>query len=835
MSIFFKKILNSITLFLFVIFANAQNSFLQGTILDENNKPLEKVNISIVELKKGTVSDSTGNFRIELPSDTNLTLFCTYVGLIPYSKTINLKKGETKILTIKMFKQIQEIKEVLIKDEQIRTTTMMRIDPKNVEIIPSVTGSVESILFSLPGVSSYSELSSQYSVRGGNYDENLVYVNDIEVFRPLLVRDAQQEGLSFINPDLVSSIKFSAGGFEARYGDKMSSVLDIKYKKPREFSGSVAVSLLGANIHIEDATDNYRLTQIYGLRYRTNQYLLNSLDVQGDYKPSFLDFQSYITYDLTDKWELALLTNMSRNKYLFVPETRKTKFGTINQALQLTIYYDGQEIDNFNTFTGAIAATNKLNNKTTLKFIASSFYTSENISFDLDGQYFIDELERDFSKKNFGDVAFNRGVGEQLKHARNKLFGQVYSFYHKGFFENKNKEIQWGTRYQHEIIDDIYKEWIMIDSAGYSLPQYPPDKIILFSSYRTKNFLETNRLTGYIQQSIEFDNKDSANFNFTYGLRLHYWDLNKQLLFSPRVNLSFKPNWNKDFLFRISSGFYLQPPFYRELRDLQGIVHKNVKAQESYHLVLGNDYNFKVWNRPFKLVSELYYKYMRNINPYEIDNLQIKYYAKNNAIAYATGIDLRINGEFIKGVDSWASLSFMQTKEDLLDDYYYDYFNKEGEKIIKGFTFDQTAVDSVIHKPGYIPRLTDRRVNFGLFFQDYLPNNPEYKMHLNLLFGTALPFGPPDNNRYRDTLRMPPYKRVDIGFSKVLKKEDKQLPDKNPFHFFSSIWLTAEIFNLIQANNTISYLWVQDVTGRQYAVPNYMTGRRINVKILFKF
>jgi len=830
-----------------IISFGQDNAVVRGTITDSIGNPIEAVNVAVVGLTGGATTDKFGNYELQVPSQRDITIAFSYIGFSTQKIKVRLAPGSVHTITPVLKVSSTELSDITIEDQHIRTTTLTRINPKTVSVIPSASGGVEAIIKTLPGVSSSNELSSQYSVRGGNYDENLVYVNDIEIYRPFLVRSGEQEGLSFINSDMVSSILFSAGGFDAKYGDKMSSVLDIQYRKPKELAGSLSMSLLGGAVHVEGVTANYRLTYQLGLRHKANQYLLNSLNTKGDYKPSFTDFQGLFTYDVTDEIEISLLGNYARNRYTFIPLTRETKFGTVNEALQLKIYFDGQEIDEYETFQGAVSTTISPNTNLKLKFIGAGFKTYESETFDIQGQYWLDELEKDISKETFGEAKLNKGVGTYLTHARNYLDATVYSIAHKGYFTKGIRYFQWGAKYQHEEINDKLSEWHMIDSAGFSLPKtqdsvgftnpdaQPQQSLELKDVLKAKASLSSNRFSGYLQNNWTWNSDDTVEYSFTMGMRANYWDLNKQMLLSPRFSFSIQPNWKKDIVFRAAAGYYQQPPFYRELRDLNGVVHTDVKAQESIHFVLGSDYNFQAWNRPFKLVTEIYYKHLENLIPYEIDNVRIRYYAENSARGYATGVDLKLNGEFVKGIESWVSMSVMQTQEDIIDDFYYVYYNQYDEKIIPGYTSDQVAVDSVRFEPGYIPRPTDQRVNFSLFFQDYFPKSPNFKMHLNLVYGSGLPFGPASFERYKDTLRIPAYRRVDIGFSAKLLSEDKELKPKSPFRHFKSIWISLEIFNLLGINNTISYMWVTDVTNRQYAVPNFLTQRLLNLKLITKF
>ena len=824
----------------FTSFAQEPIAYVMGSVADTSGERLFGVSISVIGTTYSTTSDSAGEYTLLVPAEKNIDLAFSYIGFVTQKYALQLKNGDKKKLSVKIHPSSTQLKEFTIQDEQMRGSTLTRIDPKYITNMPNASGSFEAILKTMPGVASSNELSSQYSVRGGNFDENLVYVNDIEIYRPFLVRSGQQEGLSFINSDMVSSILFSAGGFDAKYGDKMSSVLDIQYRKPTKFSVTAGLSLLGASLQLEDKIKNF--TYMIGYRQKSNQYLLNTFDTKGDYKPFFQDLQLYTTYEMNKKHQLDFLGNYSRNVYNVIPQTQETSFGTINEALKLTVYFDGQETDSYGSMMGGLAYTYKPSDSLKLKFIGSAYHTNEDETFDIQGQYYLDELERDLGSSNFGKVSYNLGVGTFHNHARNYLNADVINLEHKGSYALKKQYLQWGIKAQHEKINDKLSEWNMLDSAGYSIPKpqsyfYPENSqnpITFPGRIKTENNVESNRYNAYIQNS--FGLGDSIPVMITAGIRAQYWELNTQFIISPRASISYKPRWKKDYVFRAAAGVYSQPPFYRELRDLDGVINTQIKSQQSIHFVLGSDHNFQAWNRPFKYVTELYYKYLYDIIPYKIDNVRIRYLGKNEAIGYAAGIDMRINGEFVKGVESWASLSFMKTEENLTNDYYYNYSDSTGERINPYSTKYTGRIDSSRIEPGFIPRPADQRVIFGLFFQDYLPKFPTYKMNLTLQFATGLPFGPPGKDRYKDILRMPPYRRVDIGFSKQIIGENvKNPPHLKVLKHFHSIWIGVEVFNLLQVDNTISYFWISDIRNRKYAVPSYLTQRQINVRLQIKF
>lgn len=845
-----RTIIQTITLVLVCLVAetvSAQSTAtITGRISDESNKAIELVNVAIEGTSINTMTNSAGKYELQVPANQELHLVFSHLNYEAAKMSIFLKPNDRKNINKQIRSTTKELKSVEITEQSGQSGGLTRVDPRLTSTIPGVSGGVEAVIKTLPGVSSNNELSSQYNVRGGNFDENLVYVNDIEIYRPFLIRSGQQEGLSFINSDLTSSILFSSGGYDAKYGDKVSSVLDITYKKPTAFAGSVSGSLLGGSSHLEFGSDTGKLSALIGVRYKSNQYLLKTMETKGDYKPSFTDAQTYLNYAVNKKLSIGFLGNYSRNLYRLVPESRETEFGTISEAYRLTMYFEGQEVDQYQTMMGALNSTYKPNSNLLLKFIGSVFTTNETESFDILGEYWLDQIETDYGKETFGKKLYTKGIGGYLSHARNELDATVVALEHKGNYRYGKSLLQWGVKYNRELIDDKINEWKLIDSADYSLPVVP-DSIgyttpsaqqdYLFElneSVYTQINMETNRGSGFVQNTWEV-NTAKGLLTLVAGIRGQYWDENEQLLFSPRASCTYKPYWEKNMQFRFATGIYHQPPFYREMRGFDGTLNKWLKAQQSIHFVLGSDYSFNAWKRPFKFTTELYYKDLSNIVPYEIDNVRIRYFAQNNAKGYATGVDMRVNGEFVKGVESWASLSVMQTREDILDDYYYNYYNSDGVKIIPGYTNNSIPVDTELVEPGYIPRPTDQRVTFSLFFQDYLPKNPTFKMHLNLSFGSSLPFGPPSHERYKATYRMPPYKRVDIGFSKQIKGDEKKANAPIFLKHLRSVWFSVEVLNLLQISNTISYIWVYDVTNRYYAIPNYLTPRQLNAKLVVNF
>lgn len=813
-------------------FASGQNkkqaTIIRGIVSDGEGRPIDGAKVTVGNFYALTFQD--GSYSLEIPHGDGQVVYFTSFGYKPDTTIFDIEKGQQLTLnkTIVLIPNI--LGDVDIVDKKSRFDNQISVKKKEIDVFVGPGSDVEGIIKTLPGVSSYSELSSQYSVRGGNFDENLVYVNGIEIYRPFLISNGQQEGLSFVNSAMVENVDFSAGGFEARYGDKMASVLDITYRQPKEFAMRAEGSLLGGSLTYENLHFNKRLSVIVGARYRTNQLLLGSLDTEGDFKPSYTDIQAYLTYYLTDEWEISFLGNYSRNLYKVVPESRTTDFGTFQEALRLNVYFDGKEDYDFTTRFGALTAVNRPNKNLELKYTASAFQTTEQEYFDVIAAYSLGELNNNLGSDDFGEISYVRGVGGFQNYARNNLDAIVANVAHDGFLDKGEVSWRWGVKFQLEDIIDRYKEWEMIDSAGYSVPHngsFNYDSLIatgpgggdvyytldsarqnleLFESYDSRATVQSYRVMAYVERSQLFE-RWGDDFFLNVGLRSNYWTFNNQNVISPRASFSWKPDWEKDMVFRLSSGFYYQPPFYREMRDIGGELNKDIEAQRSIHLVLGNDYQLKIWNRPFKMVTELYYKNYDNLIPYNMDNVRIRYTAENNSKGYAAGFDYRIYGEFVQGVDSWASLSLMTIQEDI-----------EGDGV------------------GYVPRPTDQRLNFKIFFQDYLPRDPTFRVSGTVTFGTGLPFGPPQATaEQREDYRLPAYRRVDLGFTKDLILENRTYESKL-WNAFKSMYVSLEVFNLFGTSNTVSYLWVKDIsTSREYAVPNYLTGRLLNLRLVCNF
>ncbi|WP_338424036.1 TonB-dependent receptor [Galbibacter pacificus] len=807
------KIKPNILFLLFFLTVNlfySQTATIRGIVLDNSNMPIE--NVSVIVSEKGVKTNSNGFYKVIVPANKDVTLHFTHISFEEIVLSVQLENGEDMEFNPIMETQIKQIGEVVVSSKNKKTVEgIQNIDPEIVRTIPGANAGVENILKSLPGVNSNNELSTQYAVRGGNYDENLVYVNEFEIYRPFLVRSGQQEGMSFINTDLIQDIDFSAGGFQAKYGDKLSSVLDVTYRTPSELMGGVDISLLGGSAYLGTTSKNKRFTTLSGVRYRNNSLLVNSKDTETNYNPIFADAQTFLTYRLSGKFQLHFLGNLSLNEYDYQPETRQTTFGTIDDPVSVRVDYRGNEEDSYKTTFGALKGVYQVNQNTSLKFIGSLYHTKEKEYYNIAGRYSMGEIDTVMG----GLVEEYQNIGRQYEYANNKLNATIFNIQHKGFYEKENTTIEWGIKYTLENFKDHLKEYetvdtVTVDTVDLNSPynwNIPP-----LHALKADNNVTNNRLMGFMQWSrYVFLGENKVWLNA--GIRGHFWnvsgdsiDSNSQFVVSPRMQVAIKPNWKKDMLFRLAGGLYQQPPFYREMRDSTGHVNPFVKAQKSYHIVLGHDYSFKLWDRPFKLTSEAYYKYLNDVNPYTLENVRIRYEAANNAVAYAYGLDFRLNGEFVPGTQSWFSFGYLKTEEN-------------------------------IDNRGYIPRPTDQRLKFAVLFQDYIPSIPNVKLYLNGVYNTGLPGGSPDYaDPYDYQLRLPDYKRMDVGINYILLDRKQKVKNSNWNNKFEEIHVGFEIFNIFDVQNSITNTWVDDYyTNTQYAIPNYMTGRIFNIKAGLKF
>jgi hypothetical protein len=814
-----RKIPALLIAFVFCSFiAVAQKVKVSGVVKDNTGKPMDVVTVAVPNSSMGTSTDRDGRYSLEVPADAHLSIVFSYVGYQTERRHITTSKQDQELPDVILKGDANTLKEVVVSDANRYEAGIQSLNISKVNVMASPTGGIEAIIKTLVG--SNNELTSQYNVRGGNYDENLVYVNDFEIYRPFLVRSGQQEGLSFVNADLASNVNFSVGGFQAKYGDKMSSVLDVTYKHPKKFAGSVMASLLGASLHLEGASHNGKLTYLFGARQKSNQYLLQSQPTKGVYNPSFTDVQALVNYRFNKKWEMEAIGNYARNRFNFIPEEATSSFGLINKAYQLRVFFNGSEIDQFDSRFAGISTTYRPNDNLKLKFLASGFQTNEYETYDIGGEYLLGELETDLGKESFGQIKTYLGTGVIQDHARNYLKVNVGNLAHRGSYSTGKHFIQWGADANITNIADQLHEWQRRDSAGFTQP-YDTTELRMMYFYNSSAKFNYTILSGFVQDNFRFN--DSLDLTMSVGARFNYDFLNNEFIASPRLQLGYKPKWKSDVVFRFATGVYVQPPFYREMRDLQGNVNTGLKAQKSYHVLLGTDYNFKALDRPFKFTSEIYYKYLWDLVPYIFDNVRIRYYGQNEATGYAYGGELRLYGDIVKGATSWISIGVLKTSEYLKDSNIV-YKNVKGD-------------DSATVNPGFIPRPSDQRFMIGMYFEDYIPRHENFKVHLNMMYATGLPLGPPNAPRYADTLRLPDYKRVDIGFSALLLDGERK---EHPYHSFfkniKSIWASLEVFNLLGIQNTLSYTWIQDQSsGKTFAVPNRLTSRLINVKLLFNF
>jgi hypothetical protein len=808
-----------------------------------NRQPIEFCTVFIRDLNKSIETNAAGEYALTVPAEKSCKIQFSRVGYKEATIDIDaMRAGGQRQLDIGLVSNTSQ-QEVIVRENRLRESGMVREDVKDFRLLPTTTGNIESVLPHIAlGASSGTggELTSQYQVRGGNYDENLVYVNDFEIYRPQLIRAGQQEGLTFANADLIRDLSFSSGGFEARYGDKMSSVLDIKYKRPDSLRSSVSASLLGGSAHIEGskklgAGDYRRFRYLVGARYKTTRYLLGGLDIEGEYVPNFADIQAYLTYDLSRSWQVGLLGNYNNSQYTFRPRSRDVAFGLINFSLGVKTAFEGQERDRFENGMAGVSFTylpDRKKNPYFLKFLASRFQTAEAEGIDIIGDYEIGEIETNPAKDNAGQIINTLGSGTQHQFVRNIFFAAVTNIEHKGGYEiqmeNKNPKvsstnfIQWSVKYQHEDIADRINEWERLDSALYSTP-FDTTKLLVRNVYKTENNLASDRFSGMIQNTFTWKKDDVGEWQLTMGVRANYWTLNGETNITPRAQIAYKPE-NKPYSLRFATGLYHQPPFYRELRRPNGTVNKDVLAQKSAQFVGGFTYDFAIGKRrriPFRFIAEMYYKKLWDLVPYDVENVRIRYSGDNEATGYITGLDMRLNGEFVPGAETWLNLSFLRARESF--DTLQHRFRRTG--------------DSTFTNVKDVSRPTDQLMTLGLFFQDYLPRNKNFKTHLNLTIGSGLPYGFPGNNReFRNNFRLRSYHRVDIGFSALLWDESRK--SRKPRHllrFSRQAWLSFEVLNAMGVANQVSKTWIKTIYDTQFAIPNYLTSRRYNLRFRFDF
>lgn len=790
-----KTIIFQIICLLVTVTASAQTFTLQGRVTDENNDPIEFASVSCLKQGKMTMTSLKGEYSMQLHSADSVVIKFSMIGYKAKTRILRRPRGK-QTLQIVLHSDENQLGEVTITGKKIETGQMEDISKDHLKSLPSASGNaVEELIQSQAGVSTHSELSSQYNVRGGSFDENSVYIDNVEIYRPFLVRSGQQEGISVINPDMVEKISFSTGGYEARYGDKMSSALNIKYRKPKKFEATASASMLGASAFV--GVSNKKVSWSNGFRYKTTKHLLGSMDTKGEYSPTFIDYQTYLTYTPNKRWEIKLLGNISDNHYNFTPEDRETKFGTMENVKAFQVYFDGQEKDVFRTFFGAVGITRNFGEKTSLSLIASAFNTREQEKYDIQGQYWLTQTE----------TSENLGVGTYFQHARNYLKAHVESA--KLLFKTKYKkhDIEGAFTFKKEKITENSVEYEMRDSSNYSIPHTGKDLYMIYSM-RAKNVLDANRIEAYVQDAFRFtSNNEKTLYTLNYGVRLSHWSYTKETIVCPRVSLGIIPAFNENITMRFATGLYYQAPFFKELRDTttqNGITYASLnskaKSQRSIHFIAGFDYRFRMNNRSFKFTAEAYYKALGNLVPYSVNNVKVVYYGSNESSGHAAGIDLKLYGEFVPGTDSWLSLSLMNTSMKL-----------NGKSI---------------------PLPTDQRYAINMFFTDYFPGTDRWKMSLKLALADGLPFSAPHQELESNVFRAPAYKRADIGLSyRLLNNEGKQRKHIQ----LRNVWLGAECLNLFGINNVNSYYWITDVTGGQYAVPNYLTGRQINFRVTVDF
>lgn len=757
----------------------------------QTGNPLPEANIFLAGTSLGTNTDSLGRYRLSVPANRQITIVFRFVGYDSIFFDLQLNENETRTLNTSLREAVQVLKTVNIVSESTRReSSVVTISPRSAGVLPSPFGDFTKILTMLPGVVSNSELSTGYSVRGGNFDENLVYVNGIRIYRPFLARAGRQEGLSFVNTDLVKEARFYAGGWQSNFGNKLSSVLDVTYKIPDKIKGSVTLGLLGGSAYLEGATSERRLQYLIGARHKRAQYLLNTLDVNGEFIPTFTDIQTYVNLNAgkqhPEQTQIGLLFSYAQNRYQVIPKTRETEFGTFSSALRFLVAFEGQESLNYDTWQSGISLLHRLSNDFSIKFTVSVVKSFEKEYSDVEGGYRLCDVDKNPASSSFNECVSIRGIGTEFFHARNTLESTLLLADVKGGYAlNSKNYFEFGLDYSFNDFDDYLEEYAFVDSADFSEIK---NQVLI------TNQTVANMTGGFVQHSV----RTGQSGELVYGFRFSYRDMNKQWLFSPRMQYSLQPAWNSDYVFKAAVGLYQQQPLYRELRNFNGVVNRNVKAQQSLHVIAGLDHNFLFWLRPFKWTAELYYKYLWDVIPYDVDNIRIRYYGENLAVAYAAGMDIRISGEFIPGTESWFSLGLLTTREDLSND-----------------------------ERGFVRRPSDQHLTVSVFFEDHLPDNPSMRVNLGFIYGSGLPFGPPGNLENRSVFNGDSYQRVDIGFSKIffLTRASR----------LESIWLSLEVLNLFGIENTISYTWIQELSGNFIAVPNTLTNRFFNIKLTFRF
>ena len=804
-------IIRTLACWLFIIFSLplfAQKRVqITGYVRDADGNPLELVNVLVKNTLNGTMTNEKGFYSLNVATGDSVTFLYSCIGYNKAQRIVPMLQGDMR-LNVQMNYSSIDLGDFSVTAIRKQTSTMETMQADKVKLLPDPSGgSIESLVVTFAGVSSNNELSSQYSVRGGSYDENIVYVNGIEVFRPLLIRSGQQEGLSFVNPDLTEEVNFSAGGFEARYGDKMSSVLDVRYKKPKLFEGSASASLLGGNVSVGSSTGKF--TQVTGFRYKSGKSLLGTMDTDAEYDPRFMDAQTYMTYQFSPKWEATFLGNAAINTYRFTPHSRETSFGTMNNTQKFTVYFpNSNENDRFQTLFGALTLAYKPKTDVEVGIQASAFDSQEEERYDIMGEYWLSDGTDSNSGLDAGSSAMS--VGRYQEHARNRLHSNIMNFGHYGSARLWNNTLRWGLQVQQERINDKIIEWEKRDSSGYSLP-YTGQGVNLISNLYSKNKLESTRLSAYLQDAFKFRTEQGL-FTIVGGVRGSYWSYNKEFIFSPRVSLGFIPNFNQQLTFRVASGLYYQSPFYKELRLIKTDEYGNdyvelndqLKSQRSIHIIAGGDYTFRASGRNFKLTTELYYKKLDNLIPYTVDNVKVRYYGENCAKGYAMGVDLKFFGEFVPGTDSWISLSLMKSEQ----------------------TIRETTKAPLPNSPGY---------NLSLFFQDYFPGYERVKLNLKGVLSGGLPVTIPNKGYEDGFFRTPAYKRIDIGLSYELVSKEDVIRNRTFLRYIKSIWWGVDVFNLMDMKNVNSYYWITRADQNQFAIPNYLTGRQINARLIIDF